>query len=523
MKKAIAIILSIILIMAVTLPVSAISSKPVKIDPKKLVQVTQLIYDRGTIPSSEGNLEMNWFTKRINKNVEKLGIKIKFVPVPSASREQKLAVMIASSQAPDICVTYDQVLLQNYTRNGGLLDMLPYMDKFGGEIKKIIGETRLEQSKIDGKLTRIFSNQYYQSDSTFIRQDWLDLLGMKAPTNIDELYAYLKAVKEKDPGKVGDKLIPFLMPGGDGVVGRAENDLLQAFLKESPSMEKIATPYQNWTETKDMYRFLNKLYNEKLTDFLILDKDQSQLKQKLMLGQVGATVNLGHFMVHSAYGNISENLAKNVPGAKYVATYPWKAAATKEAIISLFVNGPGNAKTFFIPKTAKDPEAAVKYLNYMASTEYTTLATKGIESVDYKMVDGIPTPLHNERFKDHNGWIEPGYMTLDTLYSTDVVKMVKNYATQFSEQYRNDYVKGIVVGQAITKYATPIINLATPMSGKYQANLTQKWNTTIAKSLMASVKDFDQVFDDGLKAWKSEGGDEVTKEALELYKQQYGK
>lgn len=41
----------------------------------------------------------------------------------------------------------------------------------------------------------------------FIRQDWLDALGMEKPTTVDELTAYLRAAKEAGLG--GDSTVPF--------------------------------------------------------------------------------------------------------------------------------------------------------------------------------------------------------------------------------------------------------------------------------------------------------------------------
>ena len=39
----------------------------------------------------------------------------------------------------------------------------------------------------------------------WVRQDWLDKLGLKAPQNVDELYTVLKAFRDRDPNGNGKK------------------------------------------------------------------------------------------------------------------------------------------------------------------------------------------------------------------------------------------------------------------------------------------------------------------------------
>jgi len=494
--------------------------------PKQIVDVSLLVFDRGQIPSSEGTLEDNWFTKELNKRTqEKLGIRVKFVPVPNAQREQKLATLLAASEAPDISYTYDQTMLQNYSRNGGLTDLGPLVDKYGPDIKKTIGDSRLEASKIDGKLTRVFSAANLSADYTWIRTDWLDKLGMSMPTNVDEFYNYLKAVKEKDPGKVGDKLVPFMIPAqGDTPFQKVETSILQGFMKEPPTAERIGSvPFQLWPETKETFRFLNKLYNEKLMGELIIDKDQSQYKQMLIKGQIGATLNFSHYMYNAQYGNLLELLQKNVPGSNMVGSFPWKDPASKETIHELFLNGAGSAMTFFVPKSAKNPEAAVKLLNYMASDEYIALLCSGIEGTDYTVVDGINTPVDHEKFKTRVAWLWGAYNALAPLYVTDTEKYKKNQSLNFNKEFRADWMKYSVFGEPATKYASPVINVPTPVTDKNKKNLDTKWNNATAKFIMCKPDEFDKTYDDGLKTWRTEGGDDMAKEWADAYKKQYGK
>ncbi|THF76722.1 extracellular solute-binding protein [Cohnella fermenti] len=493
--------------------------------PKEIEEVSVLVYDRGNMPSSEGSLEDNWFTKELNKRTEEqLGIHVKFVPVPNAQREQKLAALLAAGDAPDISYTYDQAMLKNYSKNGGLADIAPLLDEFGPDIKTNVGEDRLEASKIDGQLTRVFANEPLPADTTWIRTDWLDKLGMSMPTNVDEFYNYLKAVKEKDPGNVGENLVPFMIPAqGDTPFQRIENIILQGFLQEPPTTERIGSePFQLWPETKETFRFLNKLYNEGLMGQLILDKDQSQYKQKLVRGEIGATPNFPHYMYATGYGDLLTTMQKNVPGSNFAGSFPWKSTAGAEPIYELFLNSLDNSMTFFIPKATKHLEAAVKLLNYMTTDDFVNLAAGGLEGTDYNVIDGLITPIDQEKFKERVGWLAGNYNLPVKPYATDAEKYKRYIASQFSKQAGEDFVKNTVYGEPARKYSLPVINVDRPVTLKNKTNLDTVWNNAMPKIIMAKTAEFDSTYDKMLASWRSEGGDAMAAEWAATYKEQYG-
>ena len=486
--------------------------------PKEIVEITQLCFDRGTIPSAEGTLEENWFSKWANEKAAKFGVKVKYVPVPNAQREQKLATMLASGEAPDISFTYDPNVISNYTANGGLADLTSVFDKYGTNLKKKIDQTYIDQVKINNQITCIPLITNGAVDATWIRKDWLDKLNLKAPTNIDEFYNVLKEFKEKDPGKLGDKNMPFALPASTTVsFQNIDTDILPAFLKSAPTGEQLVTPYYLWPETKDAVKFLNKLYSEKLMGQFVIDKDGAQIKKKVLTGELGSTVNFAAYMYQPAYGNIEENLQKNMPEASYIATYPWKAADSKEQIYDVLKYGINNGMRFFVPKSSKHPDAAMKYMDFMSTDEYVYTLNFGIENKDYKMVDGAPQFV-DDVAKAHCTWVQPAYQATVSLNANDDTKFLKFGTTIFNTKFVDQYMKESVAGDKATKYAIPFIADSKPSSDKYRGDLDKKWDQYLAKMIMGSPADFDKTYDEAIKTIKAEGGDEVVKEALDLYK-----
>src|SRR5512137_1285734 len=157
------------------------------------VEVTTLAYDRGNIPSAEGNALDNWFTRKITELAkQKFNIDLKYVTVPNASREVKLAALLAAGEAPDLCFSYDVMLVANYAKNNGLIDLGPVVQTLGTNIKAASQPGVIEQSKINGKLYRIFTPFPANASVTFVRKDWLDKAGLKPPASPQEFYEMLK-------------------------------------------------------------------------------------------------------------------------------------------------------------------------------------------------------------------------------------------------------------------------------------------------------------------------------------------
>ncbi|TCL76500.1 putative aldouronate transport system substrate-binding protein [Hydrogenispora ethanolica] len=491
---------------------------------KDLQEITVLAWDRGIIPPAQGNIEENWWTKYVNDHVAKLGIKVKFVPVPRAQEMQKLPTMLAAGNAPDIIFSYDKALYNLYLKNGALLDYTDYINKYGRNIKKYFSKTDLALGASKGRIYSLVYRSVPVADTTFIRKDWLNKLGLKEPTTPAEFYNVLKAFKEKDPGKVGDRLVPFALPSAPNYpFGMWYAVLMPGFLKQAPSperMQEAALPL--WPETENCLRFMNKLYNEKLlSDQFLLDKDEVLFRQKFVRGEIGAFVHFPHWPYHSAYGNMYENLNKNISDARLVATFPWTANPKNNLyeIIRCYPFG----YMWYSPRNAKHPDLVVKYLDWMASSEATNVNWFGLPGIDNKIVDGIPLPVDDAKYKQRVPWIGSQYNVLRNPFVNSPEKYIKRLSMDFAPQYRDQYVRETIAGSKKLKYYQPWITEATPLYDKLNGSLMKKWEELQVKIITAPSNQFDAVFDDAIKQYKEVGGAEVAQELAQAYKAQYGK
>lgn len=152
----------------------------------------------------------NTWTRYINENFGKPNnAVVKFVPVPRSQEIDKLNVLMAAGEAPDISFTYDSATVSRYAKVNGIIQLDDLLAKHGKELTNYLGKTVLSYGLFGGKQMAIPAKRTSLAwNGMFIRKDWLDKVGMPIPTTRDELYNTLIAFRDKNPGGV-DRVIPW--------------------------------------------------------------------------------------------------------------------------------------------------------------------------------------------------------------------------------------------------------------------------------------------------------------------------
>lgn len=368
------------------------------------VTIKVMVWDRGNAAPGT-TAENNTLTDWIKTNVkEKYNINVEYVSVPRSSSDDKVNIMMAGGNAPDIIFTYSQNLFNNFAQNGGLADLTAAYEAYGVNLKQYQGEIQ-SMGIFDGKQYGILKQRGLEMPRHlgYIRQDWLDALGMEVPKTKEELGAYLTAVKEQNPGGV-DKVIPWAMSG------RADTE--KGYLSFIGS-------YVTFADDKDAYvyneaytavapgavdgiRQLNEWYNAGLIsqDFAT-DTTEDIYKAQVSAGNVG-------FFVDDTGGtswDLCSVLYNAVGGTAFVPVQCFDLP--DGSYRSVFE--PRYGMYIMVPKTSEDKvDACVKYLDWMSDPEVA-------ENISYtpehgKDDAGVPISLtESERF-------EKGYPgTLDDL------------------------------------------------------------------------------------------------------------
>ncbi len=151
----------------------------------------------------------NEFTKWLE---EKTNIHLEFDIPPMAEAQQKLNLMLASDDLPEVIIGCNIRLdqLQILAEQGLVLPLNGYIDEYGDEFKQVY-ETF---PQVEGLITLLDGNVYglphindcyhcSMSQKMWVYKPWLDKLGLETPTTTEEFYQMLKAFKEQDPNGNG--------------------------------------------------------------------------------------------------------------------------------------------------------------------------------------------------------------------------------------------------------------------------------------------------------------------------------
>ncbi|MCM3628705.1 extracellular solute-binding protein [Paenibacillus glycanilyticus] len=487
-------------------PAAEASSGPVE-------TLTVEVFDRGI--QGQPDLNNNTWTKYVNEKFGKPNnAVVKFVTVPRSQEVDKLNVLMAANEAPDISFTYDGTTVTRFAKNNGLYTLDELLEKHGQQLKSYLGDTVLDYGKYEGKQVSIPAKRTLLAWSgLFIRKDWLDKLGLPVPTNKDELYDTLVAFRDKNPGNVTG-----VIPWGTAAAGMnySFGNLVPSFWGPMSEEEFVTTT--NWLKpgNKDAYKWLNKLYSEKLIspDFA-LDKTAKQADADVTNGKVGF---YGANWDYPLTAKMREPLKQNAPDANYVPIDVFKNAEGKYIKETYNENGLFS----FIPKSSKHAELAMKYLNWMADPEVLFFLQFGEEGVNHTMVDGIPQGIAQTGENMQMSNLNLDYtLIVNGAELGDTEKNVKTYAAALATGDK-DYEKMAIDSYRINTtdgYTGFYYGVPNEASIKYGKTLGDMNKQMMDRLIVAKPAEFDALYDKLVKEYMDAGGKAVQEENVKHYRE----
>jgi putative aldouronate transport system substrate-binding protein len=463
----------------------------------------------------------NYQTKLIQAQAKKdAKLDVTFVTVPRTQEVDKLNLLMASGEAPDISFTYAENVITKYIKDGGLVELGPLLDKYGPNIKKYAGPDLLSYGQWGGKQWAIPAKRVMTAAfAAFIRKDWLDKLGMAMPKTTDEFYKTMVAFKQKDPGNTGGKVIPFAMWLDEKNIDWYAHMLLESFKQPISEEDRYCLNYERWVIPgyKEGMRFLNKMYNEGLIspDFA-LDRDGKQYERDVVQGKVGAFINNYDNPYRQSPGWQAE-LTKNVSGGLFIPFDPFVNSQGKHVKMKYNPNGLFLVVPVFNKKNAVN---AIKYLDWMASKpdliKQLENGEKGIHYLDEK--DGIPmNRIPFDKLPDDKKFQWADFSIIVNGY--DFGSEEKNiqaasfgYAP-YEEYYKQAYKIAMADASFIPRFDVIIENEA-----KYRPTLNQKGADIFVKSIVCKPAEFDALYDAMVKEYMDMGGQKIVDEKRVAYK-----
>ena len=321
----------------------------------------EVLYPR---QANHGDFEELWFIPWLK---DKTNIKLDFSLVEKAGWTEKLALVFAAGDYKEIFL--DRIYKSQettYGTTGQLVDLSEHINDYA----PLAVEKYNEYSEIWKEITFPNGEIYIMpciNDSPrdlagrpiYIRQTWLDNLGLKTPETLDELYDALRAFKERDADLNGDpnNEVPLFTKYSNtfklqilSAVGFVDylHDVIDGQYVYVPGHEN----YRHYLE------YMNKLYEEDL-----LNEDYFSItSEELEAQETSAEIGFVDFNPTKKYiepEKYEQYVGLGVISSQYESSPMWPANSACNTSWGVFA----------MTDKCKYPEAAVRMIDYFYTTE----------------------------------------------------------------------------------------------------------------------------------------------------------
>lgn len=371
-KRLVSLVLSICMLMSLTTVTAAADEEPVTLT---------IFIDHTWYPVES-------FTGIIPEYItEKTGVTL---DVSVALDTNQLGVMLASGDLPDLIYTQNMVdrcsdpaVAYSYE------DLIAQYCSDWQVSEKQLGIARSYSE--DGVAYTLLNHYSEKKDwenvkgavpmvgSLFLRGDILDALGEKQPTSFDELFELLGKVKAAYPDMTPLKL----NENWNTLVFRYLNGISQ--LEFVPQEDGRYVHFSKDPRYEEMLVFLNKCY---LAGYIIPDdpyfvKGSTSIADDKWFATCASTQN--------SLPSTNATLAKVDPSYYAIEMVPFPESS--------YITSDTGWSALFITKSCKNPEAAIKMMQWMFSEEGQSVTQMGREGIEYTLnEEGLP--VFSDEWKD---------------------------------------------------------------------------------------------------------------------------
>jgi putative aldouronate transport system substrate-binding protein len=196
--RAIAVVIALLIAASQAAGIASASQATAVAGPQRLDETVTIRLMTNVNSPEVGPPGDDWFLKQAI--LDELNIDVQFEFVTQTSEyDSKLQTLAAANDLPDL-FTINPSSIPLLNSQGLLGDWSPYLGSMPtyGQYRDI--ENLKQIGTYDGKQVALVTKNVAPFKTVFVvRQDWLDKLGLAAPTTTDELMAVMQAFTEQDP------------------------------------------------------------------------------------------------------------------------------------------------------------------------------------------------------------------------------------------------------------------------------------------------------------------------------------
>lgn len=440
---------------------------------------------------------------KIEKLVEqKTNSELEIQWVPDGSYDEKFQAALATGTLPQVSYLKNNAsftLLRDAIKSGQFWEVGPYLKDYPNLSK--LDQNTLKNTAIEGKIYTLYQERQPARNGLIYRKDWADKVGVSAPKTIDDVYTMLKKFKEAD-----------LAGGGKTIPLTDRNDLYYGSFKTFSMY--FGTP-NGWGEqdgklvpefmTKgymDTLKFFKKLRDEGLInqDFPVTSKTDSE--NLLYTGRSGLSIG--------AMGSVksyTDKTIKNFPDAVYDITNEIQGPDGKNVTWGL--GGFGTLVVF--PKTSIKSEKELKnilsVMDKFYSPEIADLLKYGSkEEGHYTLKDGKVVTSTDIKVTEKE--VRP-YLNIALYETTNITPPLYSMKAQ---EKANDMANAAVKFMV----SDPTITLDSKTNNEKGARLADIIKDATYQFIMGKIDEAG--FQNAIKKWQNDGGQQIMTEFNEQYK-----
>jgi ABC-type glycerol-3-phosphate transport system substrate-binding protein len=325
----------------------------------------------------------NEFAKKMKDD---LGLKVEMIYVPWDQYWEQKDIMLAANEPIDLY--WDGLPdLSTMVNKKQALVLNDLIDKYGQDMLKVLPMEQIQGAKIGDDIYGIPS-AYAPSSAMYqlvcVRQDILEAVGMEKLNTAEDLKVFAEKVKEQFPEMKGPADVIFKP------LTRYFADEQYTWIASADTVvygedSKKAYNYYDTDAFREVAQYNREMYNAGLySDELTIKYNERDSRMQTGL----------YLWVEGSLGKeteIIDSVKANAPDAR-LQTYLLKEEEPRYVIAT-------GGEVLCIPPTAPNPEGAMKFINWLyTSQENYLFALYGVEGTDYEVVDGRINKLVPDEF-----------------------------------------------------------------------------------------------------------------------------
>lgn len=422
---------------------------------------------------------------------EQTGFNIEWEMQPKENVDQKINIMMASGDTPDLIITTNKQIYANLAQQGLLAPLGEALQEYGPRIMESVPEDTWKAVTYNNEIYAIGVPQNQKATSgMLVRTDILEELGIAVPKTLEEYDAALRQIRKEKPD-----MIPLV--GGAAESNGNAFGFIQGFsgafglgaeyvVENGDVIHTYTQPY-----AKDFLSYMRGLYESGVLDREYPVNKNTNIQEKMISGQAVMTTSS---WVDAKV--ITEALLEKQPDAKLELLHPPVGA---DGQFGFKQNTPVRVY-MIVPKASSKVKEAVQFINSYMAEDVLNVVSYGWEGKHYTKQDGaiVAEPAAEDiRYRIYYQlWdSEENFLNRVTLKGfAPYYFPILDYST-YSE---------------ITQYAPPI-----PALEENAQSLTDLTNEYFIKIISGALPL--DAFDEYVSKWNSLGGETAMKAVKEWY------